>query len=532
MTSPAELVAEFKQPNRRIRIFLSYAHEDADIAKAIYDLLNELSLRASSNITVIFDKVSLEPGSPLPILEDIQNKLVSTDFFILIYSGVLKASHSYTGEEVGFFRGLIRNEGAETTRKIYQIYFGKPPVTSANELGINLAISPAMLSIERERFRDLVSNDIHNSFDYNELIQFFQAIGRAADAKLPPTTGEKSYETAGEWETHIQQRNDEIKNKIVPNLMLYLYDSFGKRIKKKAVEQSLIEFSVPKNYAQIDLASSGVPPETTLIEHGNAFNIFQLNIQADEIKWEDFKRLMKEQLGTDFAPIISSIERSAISTFSPRIDRDDEQIIKAPRTGDLYRIIVTKQFEYYDGSRVLHMYFIPVIHLAFLENSDVAITLGLINVAVEYRELLLNSESEMSLQAFYKRYKFDELKEKVGTVIRRITVIQDRSRLLQLNTPRAMATYYGKTDDELKKINAYSDEWWTELEKLMSSAKVFIANSGDAKSSSADTKTGIEEESRSSWIAALTEFTRKSNEINSDILVNAINNLKKYLGLT
>ena len=525
MTSPAALVIEFKQPYRRIRVFLSYAHEDGDIAKAIYDSLNELSLRASSNITVIFDKVSLEPGSPLPVLEDIQNKLLSTDFFVLIYSGVLKTSHSYTGEEVGFFRGLIRNEGTETTRKVYQIYFGKPPVTSANELGINLAISPAMLSLERERFRELVSDSIKTGFEYKELIQFFQLIARAADAKLSPTTGKESYETEGEWENHIQQRNDDINKKIVPNLMLSLYDSFGKRVKRKAVEQSLIEVSVPKEYAQTDLASCGIPPEFTLIEHGNAFNIFQLNIQADETKWDEFKKLIKDQLGADSVPIISSIERSAISTFSPRLERDDEQIIKAPRTGELYRIIVTKQFEYYDGSKVLHMYFIPVIHLAFLQSSDVAITLGLINVAVEYRELLLNPESSMSLQAFYRRYDFKEFREKVEKVLSKILVIQDRSRLLQLNTQKAMATYYGKTDEELKKINAHSDEWADDLKKLTSAAKVVIGSGVDMKS-------GTEEESRSSWISALTEFSSKSHELNSDVLVKAIDNLKKYLGLT
>jgi hypothetical protein len=52
-------VEEFNKPQRPVRVFLSYASEDSDIAKAIYDSFIALNAKSSSNIRVIWDnKVS------------------------------------------------------------------------------------------------------------------------------------------------------------------------------------------------------------------------------------------------------------------------------------------------------------------------------------------------------------------------------------------------------------------------------------------------------------------------------------------
>lgn len=79
------------------------------------------------------------------------------------------------------------------------------------------------------------------------------------------------------------------------------------------------------------------------------------------------------------------------------------------------------------------MYFIPVLNLLFLQNSDVGIALGCINMAVEYRELFLSPESEMCLLAFRRNYDFGELTEKVMKLVREVTLIEDRARILDLN---------------------------------------------------------------------------------------------------
>jgi hypothetical protein len=515
-------VEEFNKPERPVRVFLSYASEDSDIAKAIYDSFIALNAKSSSNIRVIWDKKSLEPGSPLPVRDDIESKLLVTDFFIIIYTGVLKKSHSYTGEEIGFFRGLISKEGGvSSSRKIFLIYFGEQPTISANELGINLKIEQSRLSDARELFRKFVEKRIQGN-DYNNITTLYETVGQSADMKLSDSSGATSY-TPAEWSVYITERNNEIKNKIVPELMLNLYDSFRKRVKKKAVEQRLIEFRISREQCQLDPIKSCLPSETTLTESGNAFTTLGIDEQAHEIKWKDFKNSVTEKLGSDAAPMISSIEGSAVSALSPSLNRDDEQIIKDPKSGELYRIIVTKQYEFYDGSKLLNMFFIPVMRLAFLKDTPVGITLGLINVAVKYRELFLNPASEMSLQAFYK-VSGRALVEEVKKVVREITLIEDDSRILNLDKWKSQALYYGDSTKDAKKIAEFSKEWEATRDALLEAAKAIIANSEEGSVEQ-------QEKLRASWMSALAKFTDTSNKINSDVLTAAIDNLRGYLSL-
>jgi hypothetical protein len=519
-------VEEFNKPQRPVRVFLSYASEDSDIAKAIYDSFIALKAKSSSNIRVIWDKKSLEPGSPLPVRDDIESKLLITDFFIIIYTGVLKKSHSYTGEEIGFFRGLMSKEGGvSSSRKIFLIYFGEQPTISANELGINLKIEQSKLSDTRELFRKFVEKRIHGN-DYNNITTLYETVGHSADAKLPDNSGAKSY-TPAEWSIYTTERNNEIKNKIVPELMLNLYDSFRKRVKKKAVEQRLIEFRISREQLQCDPIKcdpiKSLPSETTLTESGNAFTTLGIDEQANEIKWKDFKNSVTEKLGSDAAPMISSIEGSAVSALSPSLNRDDEQIIKDPKSGELYRIIVTKQYEFYDGSKLLNMFFIPVMRLAFLKDTPVGITLGLINVAVKYRELFLNPASEMSLQAFYK-VSGRALVEEVKKAVHDITAIEGESRILNLDKWKSQALYYGDSTKDAKKIAEFSKEWEATRDALLEAGNSIIANSEEGSVEQ-------QEKLRASWMSALAKFTDTSNKINSDVLTAAIDNLRGYLSL-
>src|SRR5689334_21365087 len=93
-----------------VRIFLSYASEDEDIMKAVSDALDSLSRASSGNIRVISDRKSLDVGSPIPLIRDISDKLFGSDYLIILSTGSLKKSFSWTGAELGIFWGFIRSE--------------------------------------------------------------------------------------------------------------------------------------------------------------------------------------------------------------------------------------------------------------------------------------------------------------------------------------------------------------------------------------------------------------------------------------
>src|SRR4051794_21446352 len=115
-------------PQQRVfRIFISYASEDYCIANAIASCLKTAlpDLFAEVNL----DKEFLEPGSAFQT--QIEAKLQQTDVFILVYTGVEKPSHSFTGWEVGYFDRILRTD--PVPRKKISLYLYGPPAATASE---------------------------------------------------------------------------------------------------------------------------------------------------------------------------------------------------------------------------------------------------------------------------------------------------------------------------------------------------------------------------------------------------------------
>ena len=84
-------------PERNINIFLSYAHEDQEIADAISGALR----------SAFYDTFDITLMSEFPLglnwREVINESIRATDIMIAIATGRLKPGHSYTGFEIGSF---------------------------------------------------------------------------------------------------------------------------------------------------------------------------------------------------------------------------------------------------------------------------------------------------------------------------------------------------------------------------------------------------------------------------------------------
>ena len=82
---------------RILRVFISYAHEDAKIAIAVSNALQ--TALGDTLVEIFLDKFYLEPGCEFK--PQIEETLDNTDILILIYTG--KPSH-FMGFEIGYFR--------------------------------------------------------------------------------------------------------------------------------------------------------------------------------------------------------------------------------------------------------------------------------------------------------------------------------------------------------------------------------------------------------------------------------------------
>jgi hypothetical protein len=322
-----------------------------------------------------------------------------------------------------------------------------------------------------------------------------------------------------EWQTYVSTRAEQIVADIVPDLMARLHDSFTGRVRRTNVEQRLFEFRIPKSFEFSDDAAS-LPDETELVEHGEAFSLFKIGAADGTMNWDTFRSLLKDS--PEASGIIGAIERSVISAISPDMARDDEQIIRSPETGSIFRLIITRRFEFYDGSKLVHMYLIPAIRLAFLESSNKAITLGYINIAIKYRDIFIDPTSPLSILDYYRQVDFDDLKGKVRRSIRELLIIEDESHILKLDERKSIAVYYDPSVEAAKRIGAMQADWLRVRSTLLETGHRLLKTPLDAR---ADEKERV----RGAWVEALSEFVTVSEKINSETLAKAIDNLKRYL---
>src|SRR5450432_3338409 len=147
---PAPAIAKPPGDAKPVGVFFSYAREDGDIVDAFYKAFQDLDEIVDGEIAVFRDRTSIEPGRHIGAA--IRNALEDSDYLIVFYTGTPKASHSWTGMEIGYFENFIQRdieERGSTERKIVSIYFDEPPSSIADLEGISLQIQPSDLSQSR-----------------------------------------------------------------------------------------------------------------------------------------------------------------------------------------------------------------------------------------------------------------------------------------------------------------------------------------------------------------------------------------------
>jgi len=92
----------FAEP-ARLQIFISYATEDETLARAISD-----ELRKAFGPTTLKVLIAAEFGLGTAWRQTIEDDLDSTDILLIVATGLQKLSHSFTGFEVGYFKGSKR----------------------------------------------------------------------------------------------------------------------------------------------------------------------------------------------------------------------------------------------------------------------------------------------------------------------------------------------------------------------------------------------------------------------------------------
>jgi hypothetical protein len=506
---PENSVRDLDEAYRPAGVFISYASEDHDIAQAIYQSLQALGECIYDRIKIFLDSKSIAGGDE--IRADIKAGLKKSDFLVVLYTGLFKRSHGYTGWEVGFFEGLIEDEktkSGQTTRKIIYLYSGEPPTIGEGILGVSININTTDLGGSRA---DYMQKSIQTPDNPDTLARTLDDIAKRAESRLPPPLSQDG----DELERKRARRRKQIAEDIIPTLKGKLFDSMSMRITRRSIEQRLIEFELPK--AASDQLPANIPDDAKLTPHERALDIFGIPQQNDSMSWSEFRNQVRSRDVLGGSSILLAIEQAVISAISPAISLDNDQILKSSND-QIFRVIVTRQLDYYNGRKVIQVYFIQKLQGRELGNNDTSMILGFITVAAKYRFIFIERDSQLSVESFLLEPDHTKIQNKVRQLIRELLLIEEEARNLNLDQVASIGVYYGGDDDHIATARALQNQWFEARGNLMASAENILAiPPASAEFAAANEK----------WLTTLKSFRQTSQKINSIVAVQAMENLKK-----
>jgi hypothetical protein len=495
--------------NRPAGVFISYASEDHDIAQAVYQSLQALGETVYDRVKIFLDSKSMDGGDE--IRTDIKTGLRKSDFLVVLYSGVFKHSHGYTGFEVGFFEAMIDEEVArtgQTSRKVVYLYCGEAPIVSDGILGISVSVDGGDLAGSRGDYLRKCTQSPDNP---DALARFLHEVANRAESRLPPALRDDR----DEMERKRIKRRKVVAEDIIPALKGKMFDSMSTRVTRHTLEQRLIEVELPKPAS--DQMYAAMPDDAALKPHSGTLEIFGISSQIDTMTWGEFRNELRSRDALCGASILLAIEQAVISAVSPAIRLDNDQIIKSAND-QIYRVLVIRQMDYYNGRKVVHVYFIQKLHRSALGNNDTSVILGLINVAAKYRFIFIERESVLSVESFMFEPEPAKIQNKVRQLVRELLLIEEESRNLKLDQVAAISTYYGRDDEHLEAAKEMQDRWFAARRDLMDAAEKILG----VAPTSADFAPANRE-----WLKTLKSFRHTSEELNSVVTVQALENLKK-----
>src|SRR4051812_32929560 len=138
----------------RLQIFVSYASEDEQLASAINS-----ELRRAFNPGVVRTTFAAEFQLGSSWRDRIEEELSKTDILLVVATGRQKLSHSFTGFEVGYFRGSKKHEPRmrhfKSERLIIPIaIFSKIPESIDNVEGLEIEGPLTPLMVDPSTLKD------------------------------------------------------------------------------------------------------------------------------------------------------------------------------------------------------------------------------------------------------------------------------------------------------------------------------------------------------------------------------------------
>jgi hypothetical protein len=413
---------------RILKLFISYAKEDAPIAIAVS---NCLQVALGNVFAETFIDTMLTAG--LDFSAQIQQKLDETDVLIIIYTGVDKPSHSWTGVELGYFLSVLKhNTVSDLPRKIVSIFLDAPPAPAATLQGISLNMRRALLETNATEF----ANSLKIESDHS-MVTFLKELQETVD-KIREQNGFASAPLTEEQQPAVLVR------KMLLAIFNYLRTTVESTLKPQ--KQLTIRMTLEVKPGDFDL-----PNEARLIPIGSGGPMSIFGLPEAEVTWEQFLDLIANNPHRDSWS--DAITRVVTSSLPNQIDVDNSQIIVSNDERHMYRVVLTTSTKYFDGTREFNLYFVEAMQRSDFGDKATSLLLKGLDLVCRYRFMFLEKSSEFSSMNV-RAISLEHFRDVVRRVIREFNLLSRDSQDAGLDQPNIWSKFVSWSD-----VLAMSEIW-------------------------------------------------------------------------
>lgn len=395
----------------KLEIFISYASEDVALALA---LNKELSEYLDSDFTHVWiDIEGIRAGFELN--DQIKTQLDKTDVLIVIYTGQQKASHGFTGLEIGYFMKAQASAGGRVQRRIISFFREAPPGPTSAIKGVPFGIDDSCLATTEIEYAQLLNATVT---DAHPIALFLKDLEDDVD-RFRTLIGFAP----------ISHKSD-IRLERVRQLMLAVFKVFKTRKSDEVNPQKKIIVSVAE---ELSSQSVELPESSTIVPEGTGvMSIFGL--PDKKILWKDFLDRSPEKYKLFWKDTIEFVILSSLD----RLDADNSQIVISEKDQTIYRVILSKRVRYYNGVQEFQLYFVEILRRNDFGDEQSTNLLKALGLCCRFRFLFFEKKSEFSSNNFAIQSDAS-MHEKARRLLKELNLLRRDSMEAKLDDPVAWA---------------------------------------------------------------------------------------------
>ena len=460
---------------RTVNIFISYATEDKDLAAAVENILRVTFAFASLEV---WRDAEIKLGANW--VTAIDAALETTDVLLVLFTERMKASHSYTGYEIGYFnkskQQRPQNNGLD---RIYiPLCVGAEiPETMHYIQGIKIE-KDDVVKIIKTSDSDLKAKQLGKGHP------LYQLLDRISNLVAPDS-----------------EKRDDVA-KLIASSAHDLYKSIHEYLENRISSETFPERKIViRADATPGVGDDGADLTKSTFEFvGKSFDIFGVPESASrEFTWEELGARLEEPATTYMQGLRrlvgDVIQKTGENYFAVTTKTRDKA----------FRLFVSKISSFVNKKTEIHIYFVEMRSKRYGDQLTTKL-LEAISVGLRFRFLVLEEASEFRADRLgYVTMEEKDLKPKVNELLVQMDLIMRDADAANLRDPDFLELIWGKGDDSEEVVKGMLDTWTKARDDLYATARAIL---------SVDTTPFAQRKSK--FIAALKQFANLTEEMNRE----------------